>query len=188
MRFVSQYPNWKLQIRPQRSKALGDGGVEVTQEAIYAQFMSVQDGAMIFENEVATALKHFSFRGNTQLQDEATPSDPINRLSVFDSQEAAAANEWSPDTQAEVERALVDYAYNAVQDLFVVTTKPIEAPFPNYDVYDGTPQELLSKLVEDGYDLELVLYYEQTFGMKRAEIIEILQRAVAIQVEQFVTA
>lgn len=179
MRYLSQYPNFKLQVRPYRSRALGDGGVEVTQEPVYAEFTAFVDGGMIFENEETAALKHFDFKGNTQLQDESTPSDPLLRLSVFDSDEAAKANSWDEATQAEVEAKLDQWALVSTQEVLKVTTHPIEPPFPNYDIYEKGPDQLIVKLQEDGHDFETVLYYEQVFGPKRPEIIAALELAVS---------
>jgi len=188
MRYISQYPQFRLQVRPFRSRALGDGGVEVTQEPVYAQFKAFIDGGMIFENEELAAARHFDLRGNTQLQDEATPSEPRNRLSVFDSDEAAQENDWDKETQAEVERKLDGWAEASTQEVLKVTTHPIEPPFPNYDEYERGIDQLVVKLIEDGYDLATVLYYEQVFGPRRPEIIEGLERAVEAQKASFVSA
>jgi hypothetical protein len=188
MRYISQYPQFKLQIRPYRSRAVGDGGVEVTQEPVYAEFKAFTDGGMIFENEELAAIRHFDFRGNTQLQDEATPSEPRNRLSVFDSDEAARENGWDAATQAEVEAKLDGWAEVSVQEVLKVTTTPIEPPFPSYDDYERGVDQLVVKLTEDGYDLATVLYYEQVFGPKRPDIIEGLERAVEAQKADFISA
>jgi hypothetical protein len=187
-RYISQYPTFKLQIRPFRSRALGDGGVEVTQEPIYAEFTAFTDGGMVFENEEAAALKHFDFRGNTQLADEATPSDPLQRLSVFDSDEAARKNGWNEAIQAEVETKLDQWAATATQEVLKVTTHPVEPPFPTYDQYEKGVEQLVVKLQEDGHDLETVLYYEQVFGPKRPDIIEGLTKAVENQKAETISA
>jgi len=178
VRYISQYPYFKLQIRPQRQEALGDGGVRITQEHLIADFTRISDGGMIFETEITQAIKHFDFRGNTQMQDEATPSDPMNRLSVFDSDVVAKEQGWDADTQAEVEAKLDEYANLSVQEVMKVTGKPIQPPFPNYDIYDGDPEALAVRLQEDGHDFENVLYYEETFGPRRPEVIAVLRRVV----------
>jgi len=189
MRFVSQYPNYKFQVRPQRSRALGDGGVEITQEGIYAQFTPAHSGGMLYENEVAEALRHFEFRGNTQSEDEATPTDPLQRLSIYDTQEEAQKERWDEDTLQLVEARLVEAATTSPGEMIMVTDKPIAAPFPTYDSWEGPdPDMLMVKLIEDGHDLELVLHYERAFGPRRPLIIQALEATIEQQKENIVAA
>ena len=189
MRFVSQYPGYKFQARPQRTRALGDGGVEVTQEPIYCEFMAVSEGAMIYENEIAAAIKHFQFRGNTQHEDEATPSDPMLRLAVYDTDEMAQVNRWDMETKTFVEDKLADLCLTSPEECILVMDTPIAAPFPAYDTWDGPSMDMLTaKLIEDGHDLELVLHYERTFGKRRQKIIEALEREIEHQKESVVSA
>jgi hypothetical protein len=188
MRFISQFPGYKFQVRPMRQQALGDGGVHVTQEPIYAEFLPVHSGAMIWENETAAAMRHFEFRGMTQEQDEATPSDPIQRLSVFDTEDFAQAQQLSEDDKAEVEARLQQLCLEAPNECLMVTDKPIQPPFPRYDDFDGEPEQLMVKLVEDGHDLDLVLHYERTFGRKRPVIIDALEQTIEFRKEQTVSA
>lgn len=189
MRFISQYPGYKFQVRPQRQRGMGDGSMEILQEPIYAEFFPVHSGAMIYENEVATALSHFDFRGNTQLMDEATPSDPMQRLSVFDSDEFAAAQQLTDDERALVEQRLQQLCQEAPSECLLVSSTPIAAPFPTYDEWQGpNPEMLMVKLIEDGHDLPLVLHYERVFGPKRPEIIEALEQTIEAQKEMTVSA
>jgi hypothetical protein len=178
MRFLSQYPGFHPQIRPQHQRALGDGGVEVTQEPLYAKFTSIANGAFVYENEQTAALKHFTFHGNTQDEGESIPTDPLNRLSVLDTDEMAEQEGWSDEDKELVESRLLQLANDAPDQLLVVTETPITAPYPAYDRYDGDPQALMIKLIEDGHDLDKVLYYEQVFGPKRPEIIMWLEEAI----------
>jgi len=178
MRYLSQFPNFKLGVRPQRMRPVGDGGVEITQEALAAEFVPVTDGGQIFESEEVAALKHFDFRGQTQQVDEATPTDPLLRLSVFDLDEAAQQNNWDAATKAEVGAKLDYWAENSQQQVLKVASKPIAAPFPNYDVYERPVEQLIVKLVEDGHDLAQVLYYEQSYGPNRPEVVEALEISV----------
>lgn len=189
MRFISQNPGYKFQVRPQRQRGMGDGSVEILQEPIYAEFFPVHSGAMIYENEVAAAIAHFDFKGNTQLQDEATPSDPMQRLAVFDSDEFAMAQHLSDEEKELVESRLQELCYNAPQECLLVADTPITAPFPAYDDWKGPdPEMLIVKLIEDGHDLPLVLHYERTFGRRRPEIIEALERTIELQKESVVSA
>lgn len=189
MRFISQYPLYKFQVRPQRQRGQGDGTVEVLVEPIYAEFKPVHSGGMIYENEVAQAIKHFDFRGNTQGEDEATPTDPMQRLSVFDTQEAAQEFGWDKDTLELVEARLTDAASVSTQELLLVSDTPIAAPFPRYDEWDGPDTDMLiARLIEDGHDLELVLHYERTFGQRRAKIIDALETTIELQKENVISA
>lgn len=189
MRFISQYPEYKFQARVMRQKALGDGGVEVTQEPIYCEFQPVHSQTMIYENEVTHALQHFDFRGNTQSEDEATPSDPMLRLSVYDTDEQAEAHQWDADTKAMVDARLTQLALDAPGEVIQVTDTPIAPPFPRYDEWDGDdPEQLMVKLIEDGHDLELVLHYERTFGRRRPVIIDALERSIEAMKEMTVSA
>lgn len=188
MRVLSQYTKPTAQIRPQRQRSLGDGSIEITQEPIYATFKSLEEGAFLYENEEAAALKHFNFHGNTQDIGEAIPTDPLARLSVFDTDEAAKEEGWDEDTQAEVEAKLREYAAQDPLSFLIVDTTPIPAPFPTYDAYEGDTQALIVKLIEDGHDVEQVLYYERVFGGKRPAVIEALEEAVEVKQEMVVSA
>jgi hypothetical protein len=152
--------------------------VEITQNPIYAVFTPVQQGGFLYENEKEEAERHFSFKGLTQHTDEATPSDPIYRLSVYDTDEAAEKDGWDAETRELVESELERKAQSAPQNILIVHTTPIETPFPNYDSYSGDVDELVVKLVEDGHDLAQVLHYERHFGKKRPEVIDALEEGV----------
>lgn len=178
MRYLSQYPQYKHQIRPQRMKPVGDGGVEVTQVGLYAEFQPFYDGGMVFENEEAAALKHFNFRGLTQMEDEATPTNPLTRLSVFDSDEVAKREGWDAETQAEVEAKLNDWAAQCPDEILRVSDTPFPAPWPTWDEDDRPVEQLGVRLQEMGFDFQEVLYYEKVFGPKRPEVIAMLEKAI----------
>lgn len=188
MRFISQHSNHVVQVRPMRQRALGDGGVEVVQDPIYAVFTPLDQGGFLYENEKDAAIDNFKFHGLTQHEDEATPSDPTYRLSVFDSREKAAEEGWDAETVKLVEDTLVRMAAISPNDLLVIETTPIPSPFPLYDTYAGDPGELVLKLVEDGHDLERVLHYERTFGPNRPEIVAALELGVQTWAEVSVPA
>ena len=186
--FVSQYTNHVVQIRPQRQRSLGDGSIEITQDPIYAVFTPVEQGAFVYDNEKEAAERHFSFSGLTQHQDEATPSDTNYRLSIFDTDEQALKDGWDAETKALVEDTLRRKAVSAPQNILIIESTPIPAPFPAYDTYAGTPEDLVLKLAEDGHDLSQVLHYERTFGPKRPEYIEALEVGVETWAKVHVTA
>lgn len=134
------------------------------------------------------AAKQFNFHGNTQELDQASPTDPSARLAVIDTDEFAQKENLSAEDKALVERRLMEVCQATPGDLFMVTSKPVEAPFPRYDSFDGDPEQLAVKLAEDGFDLEQVLYYEQSFGPNRPEVVEALQTLIGLEQEQTVSA
>jgi hypothetical protein len=188
MRFVSQFQGYGVQVRVQRQRALGDGGVEVLQDGLYVQFVPVHAGGMLYENERRTALDYFNFRGNTQDIGEAIPTDPVQRLSVCDTDEMAMTEGWSDADKALVEDRLCNLALTTPQEVLLVADTPISKPFPNYDAYDGDATALIVKLIEDGHDLEQTLAYERVFGLKRPDVMDALENAIEIQREGIVTA
>ena len=84
MRFISQYPSYGIQIRPQRVRSFGDGTSQMMQEPLYVRFTAVDGGGMIYEKEQYEAIKRFDFHGSQQHQDEATPVDTVHRLGILD--------------------------------------------------------------------------------------------------------
>jgi hypothetical protein len=167
---------------------MGDGSIEVLQEPIYLQFKSVEQGGFLYENEEVLAQRHFTFHGNTQDIGEAVPTNPMDRVAVFDTDEAAQELAWDAATKQEVEARLERYAAEDPSSFLIVTSTPMVAPFPNYATFDGDATALVVKLIEDGHDVEDVLRYETVFGPKRPEVIEALEQAVEVKREQVVHA
>jgi hypothetical protein len=188
VRILCQYTNPHAQIRPQRQRSLGDGSIEITQEPIYARFKPLREGAFLYENEELAAIRHFNFHGNTQDLGQAVPTNPIDRMSVFDTDVAAKEEGWDEATQRLVEDRLRRYAEDEPSTFLIVTTSPIGKPFPAYDEYEGDPKLLADLLDSLGCDLEEALYYEKVFGPKRPEIIEALELALEEKRELEVTA
>ena len=120
--------------------------------------------------------------------DEAIPTDPINRLSVLDTDASALENNWPLETKQLIESRLLELSMMSPTECLLIEDTPIEKPFPNWDVDDRDPEALVIKLIEDGHDLDRVLYYEQTFGPKRALVIAKLEEAIAIRNEEVITA
>ena len=176
MRFISQYPNYAIQVRTQRVHPLGDGTSQVIQEPLYVKFTAVDDGGMLYEKERYRAMDYFKLHGTQQHQDEATPVDIVHRLSVLDTVEDAAKFNWSADDVALIEATLVGKATSTPQAILRVEEAPLAPPFPAYDEWQADGETLVLKLTEDGYDLAEVLYYESSsFGPRRPQIIEALK-------------
>ncbi len=177
MRFISQYPHYKVQVRPHRVRPLGDGTSETLQEGLYAEFTAADEGAMIYERERYLAAEVFQFHGSQQEQDEATPIDPIHRLSVLDTVEDAKRLGWTPEEVRQVENVLREQTMLNPNAIIMIEGSPIPAPFPNYDFWTGDAEELVLKLTGDGFDPAEVLVYEQQFGPNRPDVVEALRIA-----------
>jgi hypothetical protein len=171
MRAISQYPNYGIQIRPQRQRGLGDGSVDVTQTPIYARW---DPEAFIYEGEVERALKTFSFRGRLQHVDEATPVDARARLSLLDTE----AQGWDESERELVENELRRLSQVDPDAFFIAEVTPLPAPFPNWDASSMKPHELVALLEAAGYDLSEARAYEINFGPKREDVIEALEDAM----------
>jgi hypothetical protein len=178
MRFISQYPGYGIQIRQQRVRPMGDGTSQVLVEPLYVKFKSVDEGGMLYEKERYAAAQHFDFHGSQQYEDEATPVEPQHRLSVLDTVEMAAEKQWSPEDVAEIEQTLSRKAVSTPQAVYQVVGTPVDPPYPNYDVFDGEAEQLVLRLVEDGFELQQVLFYETSFGPKRPDVIAALERGI----------
>jgi len=178
MRFISQYSGYGAQIRAQRQEGRGDGTVQILTPGLYVTFKSLNNGGFVYENEQVAALKHFEFRGNTQDRGEAVPTDPLNRLSVCDTQEWQKEEGWSDEERELVERRLLEISETTPEEVLYIASTPLAAPFPNYDTYEGDYEALVVKLIEDGHDLERVLEYEKIFGRKREELILMLEEGL----------
>lgn len=188
MRFISQYPAYGVQVRHQRVRPMGDGTSQVLVEPLYVHFTAADAGGMIYDKERIAASEYFRFHGSQQYDDEATPVETIHRLSVLDTVEDAEKNGWSAEDVAEIEETLSRKAISTPMAVMVVASTPIDPPYPNYDRFDGEAQALVVRLVEDGHDLEKVLYYERTFGPKRADVIAALEEGVEAIKELTVSA
>lgn len=188
MRYVSQYPNYSIQVRPMRVRAMGDGTSQTLTEPLYVKFTAVDQGAMLYERERWLADGHFRLHGFKQHQDEATPVDSIHRFSVLDTDEAAKAEGWTEEEKLLVEDTLTRKSITTPQALLFIEGKPIDPPFPSYDTYDGDLQSLVMLLVELGHDLEHVKAYEVAFGPNRPDFVEALDIGIGALKEQTVSA
>jgi hypothetical protein len=155
VRFVSQFGAYRIQLRPQIAEAFATGDIRVTQEGIYASF----ERDIVQPHEREMALGSFNFRGQYQERDEVNKVDPDYRISVWDSDRVAEREDWSPELKEWAEQRLLSNPMHGV-DFIHVPALIIAPPWPTYDSYRGTPENLVKKLVEDGHDLEEVLAYE----------------------------
>jgi len=176
MRFVTQYGNFGIKIRDPQAR-ITPYGVEPVMDGIVAEF-STSDWN---QNDYETALRSFQMKGLYQYEDEATPVAPTYRIGIYDTEEQQALNGWDDETREDVERRLLG-AKSFGRDFVLVQELALEAPWPAYDRFDGTPEELVEQIAELGYLYEVALTYEKSkWGQRRDEVIAALTSAAMQQ-------
>jgi hypothetical protein len=173
MRFLSKYGAWAIVIRPGRAEAFAGGGVRVLQEEVSVKFApGLMEAA---ERELAVA--RWNFNGSYQELDEVTIVPPDYRIGLFDTQLAQAERGWDDELREEVEGVLLDHAarYDDVLAVPLITVPP---PWPTYDDYVGTVEDLMKKILEDGYSWDEVLLYERA-SQDRDEVVGALEELIA---------
>lgn len=181
MRFVSHSPAMTVGVLPKKAHFSNFGDEIIDQEGYMAQF-SPND---VVEADLRFAEKAFTnefgqIHGQTVMGDEVTPTPFIDRLSVFDTEEMAAREQWDARTVTDVygktfpfkeyvEKVLSERAVDH-PDFRLVVEAPAEPPWPNYMEYRGSLEQLVERLVEDGYDLPEVIRFEEQSGHRQAVI------------------
>lgn len=173
MRFLSKYGRFGVQIRPMVQEAYATGMAKVTQEPVYAMF----EPWLLLPHERELALARWTFNGFYQLEDEVSVMPPDHRIGVYDSVIDQKTKGWSDEIRLEVERVLIANA-EITDNVMVVPVTVFPPPWPRYDEFTGTIEELIEKLVTDGHDLASVLAYEAS-AQNRPDVIERLTELVA---------
>jgi len=168
MRFVSKYGHHTVQIRPEVVEAFATGQVRVLQRGILAHFHPFG----LTPEERDFALGKFTFQGWYQEQDEATMVPLDYRIGLYDTDVAARDGQWDDETKLHVEETLLALEYYG--DIAACPVVVLSPPWPKYDTYKGSPQQLVRKLIDDGHDLEAVLLYETTDGPHRQPVVDLL--------------
>lgn len=178
MRFVSHIRGFGVQIKAPKVRFSNYGDRIVDEDGYIAQF-----SPDITHADIEWAQREFEekgfMHGRTLMLDEVTLTPIINRLSVYDTDEAAAAENWTPEFKQEVEEFLLARSDNH-PDYRRVEIESVPPPWPTYMNYRGTVPQLIEKLIEDGYSLEHALLFEQRTG-KRENVIEALVEALNLQ-------
>lgn len=177
MRFVTQYPKFGIQIRPERTRLTADGEVIVRQEGIIASFRSGYS-----QRDYDVACEQFQFRGLYQNENQATLVDPAYRIAYYDTDEEQERQGWDDETREEVERKMMSSrsygrAYVLVPDIV------LQPPWPLYHDFDGTAEDLVLTVHNViGIPFETVLEYEQSKqGENREDVIEALKTAIEVR-------
>jgi hypothetical protein len=174
MRFIARFGRYAVQIRPVVSEHYATGQSRVLQTALVARFRE----GLLLPAERELAVKSWTFNGFYQEQDEVTQVPPDYRIGLFDSRSAQTEHAWSDEERKAVEDELERLAIVNPSELLAVAEDRPGAPWPNYDVYEGSLANLCTKIVEDGYDLEAVLAYEES-AQDRPEIVAALNQLIA---------
>lgn len=173
MRFVSQYTNYILNIRPAR-KRFTEYGVEVEYPDILAEF----DSQGWVQSDLDRALQSFQFKGMFQHEDEATPVHPAYRLSVYDTDIQAELQDWDEATKALVEQKLLA-SRGLGRDYVLVEEAALAPPWPAYDEFPEGADALAMQVLDLGYSPEDVIAYETSkWGQNREEVVTALQSLV----------
>jgi hypothetical protein len=153
-------------------EAYATGMAKVVQEPVYAMF----EPWLLRPEERELAISRWTFNGFNQHEDEVTVLPPDNRIGVYDSVVDQQNKGWPDALRLEVERVLI--ANSEITDNICVVPKSfIAPPWPRYDDFNGTSDELLARLVEDGHALDSVLAYEID-NQNRPEIVTALQELI----------
>lgn len=175
MRFASKYGRFGVSIRPMIQEAYATGMAKVVQEPVYAMFEPWD--LKPHEREIALARWGLTPPGFYQQEDEVTVFPPDHRIGVYDSVADAQLKGWTEAVRLEVERVLIANA-SITDNIIVLPLSAFPPPWPRYDDFEGTPERLIARLVEDGHDLEAVLGYERA-TQNRDEIVEALEVLIA---------
>jgi hypothetical protein len=171
MRFAAKYGRYMVQVRPLVQEIYATGGVHVLQEGIYARFKP--EGLKPFERELV--LQRWHFNGLYQEMDQATHVQPDYRIGVLDTAFEQESLMWSDEVRELVEQTLIDL--QRFDDIMLLPATQIPPPWPRYDFWDGTPEELLERLNDQGFELETVLEYELAVK-NRPKIVQALEHAI----------
>jgi hypothetical protein len=174
MRFISRYGKNGVAIRGEIVESYANGGRRVTQTLLAAYFQPY----LLTQDERQLALDHFYFNGSYQEQDEVTLVPPDYRIGLFDSRIAQEQNGWSDDERQLVEEKLLRVAQETPDTLLLVPEHTLQPPWPNYDLFEGSPLELAEKIAEDGYRLAEVVAYERE-NQNREDVIEALEELLS---------
>jgi len=178
MRYVSKYAKYMINVRKPIIEYYATG----QQSTIQSEITAVFDVGLVSGDERALARSHFSFNGFSQEQDEVTIVEPDARISAYDTRLAQIENGWSDEERELVERALNEEAQRLPDDMIAIEETRTLPPWPNYDSFKGSRDQLLSKIEEDGFDFAQALAYERE-NQNRPEIVAALEQSVLLKQE-----
>jgi hypothetical protein len=203
MRFISHSRRFMVQIFP--SVKMVENGIErEISPQLVAKFK--QGDLTSDELSFARSLWDRSANGRTLEMDQVTKTDLLGRLSVYDTDapdvqqefdeidraldgqphaKLARDERWKPGDaeRLTIERLMEAAARGNNGDFAAYTEAAVPPPWPKYDDFPGSAEDLLEVLVEQGHHLPQALAYERQNG-KRRVVIEMLEEEIARQQPQ----
>ncbi len=179
-RYISWSPGFSFVGQRQVETPLGGGEYNVKKRGIMCNF--IQGGLTPWELDAAD--KAFQHRG------VAGDEDPRRRYSWYDPEVARHLSEWTDEEYEIVTKRLDEVCGRG--DVIKVDKPRVKAPWPAYDKLKAKPGQkvadaIATKVVEDGYDPELVILYERE-NRNRADVIAALEAIPAEETEEVVAA
>jgi|SRR5262245_15789352 len=178
MRFVSHVRRFSVQVVQPAVRYSNYGDRIVDREMYIAQFSDdITNADLDFARRV---FEEGGFiNGRTTLIDEVTPTPILTRVSVYDTDERALSEGWTPEFKQQVEDFLLERQINH-PDFRVLEEARLDPPWPRYDDFKGTAAKLVEKVVGDGYALPEVLAYERQ-NKNREDFVSALEVEIAVQ-------
>jgi len=184
VRFVSISAKFAVGIIDEKSHPTPYGAVITDRPGYTAHF--TQDDVSDEDLEFVRREWGDKLPGQTVLVDEVTPAPLLQRVSVFDTEEASIREGWSGrtimddrgdvhDFKTFVEAKLSERAERH-PDFRQLVEAPVEPPWPNYFSFGGSLEQLIETLVRMGHDLHKVLRFEQQQG--RVEVAAAIQAQI----------
>jgi len=188
----------KVSVLPKKSHFNNYGDELIDQDGYIAEFNrnAITEADLHFAEKVF--LNEFGqIQGQTVMGDEVTPTPFVDRLSVFDTEEAAVREQWDARTVTDVygkttpfkqyvETYLSEHGVSH-PDYRLVIELPAQPPWPRYEQFQGSLEQLVERLIEDGYDLLEVIRYEEQTG-HRQQVIEALRERLRERQEEIAGA
>jgi hypothetical protein len=172
MRFISKYGGHCVVIQHDVQEAYATGMAKVVQPLIEVKFAPWQ--LTPYERELAIA--RWVFNGFYLQEDQVTVVPPDHRIGLYDSIADQEAQGYSDEIRELIERELIANAL-LTDTIIAVPASSYPPPWPRYDDFAGTNDELLERLVEDGHELGAVLEYERA-NQNRDELVSALQNLI----------
>lgn len=185
MRFISHIRRLSVGIQSGRNR-YELGMEQVVVPNIVAEFWQGD----ITSAELAFA--EFAFKGElngrTLELDEVTPTQLLGRLSIYDTENPSVVaamealdEEFGKPRGHESYKDLLEAKLLSRSgpglDFRLVEEAPVPAPWPRYNEYAGSFEDLVQRVIDDGYHLPEVLAYERQ-NLNRVEVVELLEMSI----------
>lgn len=183
MLFVSPHSNLRIPLKSERPITAVDNANNLVvigkTRRLFAQFTY---GGGIPEYAMEKAQEVFGERLTAGLPEGV----PWNlRVGWFDTVGAEANWGWTTEEREEAERLLLNHPSHGTAFLLVERPKTVK-PWPKYDNLE-TVEEIMARVVEDGYDPKHVVEYERE-NRNREDVVRALENYVEETAESEVVA